>query len=354
MYVLIMAGGYGKRFWPYSRDKNPKQFLSLFGKKSLLEETVSRILPLAGNEKIFIVTNNSHKRKTAELLSDIPKENIITEPIGRDTAACIGLGAVYIKNKDPEGVQVVLPADHLIENVSAFRKVIKNAVSLAQEKNCLVTIGIKPSYPNTGYGYIQYSEDKKERDSIYKVKAFAEKPNIETAQRFLASGDFLWNSGIFIWKADTILSEMEAFLPELHDGLMQINNSINKRNVAGIIKKVYSHIRNISIDYGIMEKAKDVYVIKADFGWSDVGNWAEVYRLGEKDDQENVTEGNVVLRESNGNLVLSSKKLLTGIGLKDMIIIDTNDVMLICPKSESQNVKELVDYIKRKGLREFL
>ena len=354
MHVLIMAGGYGKRFWPRSRDKNPKQFLSIFGQKSLLEDTVSRIAPLAKEENIFIVTNSAYKRKTIDLLGNIPKENIISEPIGRDTAACIGLGAVFMKKHDRNDVQVVLPADHLIENVSAFREVIKKAARVAQEKNCLVTIGIKPTYPNTGYGYIQYSTDKNESDNIYKVKTFAEKPNLETAQRFLESGDFLWNSGIFIWKIDTILNQIETHLPELYDGLMEIEKNIDKKNVGAVIKKVYSRIRNISIDYGIMEKAKDVYVIKSDFGWSDIGSWAEVHRLGEKDSRQNVIQGNAILRESTGNLVIGKKKLITGIGLNDMIIIDTDDILLVCPKSECQNVKELVDYIKRKGMKEFL
>jgi len=356
MYALIMAGGAGKRFWPWSRDKNPKQFLNIFGEKSLLEETVNRLQSVVKKEDIYIITTSSQKKKIMELIKDIPRENIVPEPIGRDTAACIGLGAIFMNKKNPESVQTVLPSDHLISDVANFRKVLKKAAKLAKEKNCLVTIGIKPTYPNTGYGYIQYTISKEEKldEDIYRVKTFAEKPNLETAQRFIESGDFLWNSGIFVWKVKTILEEIERSLPELYDGLMEIEKNIDKKNIYTIIRKIYSRIRSISIDYGVMEKAKDVYVVKADFGWNDVGSWAEVYRLGDKDENQNVIMGNVVLRDSKENLIHSKKKLLTGIGINDMIIIDTNDVLLICPKDQSQNVKELVDYLKRKNMKEFL
>ncbi|NVM01817.1 MAG: mannose-1-phosphate guanylyltransferase [Candidatus Helarchaeota archaeon] len=356
MYALIMAGGVGKRFWPWSRDKNPKQFLNIFGEKSLLEETVDRLRSIVKKEDIYIITTSSQKKRIVNLIKDILTENIIPEPIGRDTAACIGLGAILMSKKNPESVQIVLPSDHLISDVENFRKVLKKAAILAKEKDCLVTIGIKPTYPNTGYGYIQYTVGKEEElnEDIYKVKTFAEKPNLETAQRFLESGDFLWNSGIFVWKVKTILKEIETSLPELYDGLMEIERSFNKKNIYTTIRKVYSQIRSISIDYGVMEKAKDVYVVKGDFGWNDVGSWAEVYRLGNKDKNQNFIMGNVVLRDSKGNLIYSKKKLLTGIGINDMIIIDTNDVLLICPKDQSQNVKELVDYLKRKDMKEFL
>ncbi len=351
-----MAGGTGKRFWPWSRGKNPKQFLNIFSEKSLLEETLDRLPSLVNNEDIYIITTSSQKKKMVNLIKNIPEENIIAEPIGRDTAACIGLGAILMKEKDPDEVQIVLPSDHIINDVENFREVICKAAKLAKKKNCLVTIGIKPSYPNIGYGYIQYNIDKKEDlgEDIYKVKTFAEKPNIETARRFLDSGDFLWNSGMFIWKVSTILNEIEKSLPELYEGLIEIEKNINEKNIYSLIRKVYGRLRSISIDYGIMEKAKDVYVIKADFGWSDIGSWSEVYRLGKKDENMNVISGNVVLRESHGNLINSKKKLLTAIGINDMIIIDTNDVLLICPKEKAQHVKELVDYLKRKDMKEFL
>jgi mannose-1-phosphate guanylyltransferase len=357
MYALIMAGGLGKRFWPWSRDKNPKQFLNIFSEKSLLEETAERLESIVKKEDIYIITNISHKRRIAELIKDVPKENIIAEPIGRDTSACIGLGAIFMKRKNPKGIQIVLPSDHLISEIETFRDILKKASRLAEEKNCLVTIGIKPTHPNTGYGYIQYLLEKEEErwdENIYKVKTFAEKPNLETARSFLESGNFLWNSGIFVWRIETILKEIESSLPELYYGLMEIEKNLNKKNINSVIKRVYSRIKNISIDYGIMEKAKDVYVIKADFGWSDVGNWSEVYRLGKKDESQNVIMGNVVLRESDGNLIYSKKKLLTGIDIHNMIIIDTDDVLLICSKDKAQNVKELVDYIKRKDMKEFL
>lgn len=351
-----MAGGAGKRFWPWSRDKYPKQFLNIFGEKSLIEETVNRLQSVVKKENIYIITTSSQKKRIIELIKDIPRENIVPEPIGRDTATCIGLGAILMYKKNSESVQIVLPSDHLISDVANFRKVLKKAAKLAKEKNCLVTIGIKPTYPNTGYGYIQYTigEEEKLDEDIYRVKTFAEKPNLETAQRFIESGDFLWNSGIFVWKVKTILKEIETSLPELYNGLMEIEKNIDKKNIYTIIRKIYSQVRSISIDYGIMEKAKDVYVVKADFGWNDVGSWAEVYRLGNKDENQNVIMGNVVTRDSKGNLIYSKKKLLTGIGINDMIIIDTNDVLLICPKDQNQNVKELVDYLKRKNMKEFL
>ncbi len=356
MYGLIMAGGVGKRFWPWSRGKNPKQFLKISENKTMLRKTFERLISLMEPDKVFIVTNKMQKKKILLDIPEIPEVNIVVEPFGKDTAPCIGLGSLFTMLKDPEAVQLVLPADHLIKDEKLFTNIVKKAVNFVERKNCLMTIGIKPTRPETGYGYIQYEIPKKEkkRYQVFKVKTFAEKPNLETAERFLESGDFLWNSGIFIWKVKTILKEIENSLPELYEGLMNINKYINTKYYNTILRRVYKQIKSISIDYGVMEKAEDVWVIKGDFGWSDIGSWEEFYNLGEKDKDLNVINGKGVLLDSTGNLILSDKRFIAGIDLKDLVIIDTKDAVLIVPRDKCQKVKELVDYLRKKNMKEIL
>ncbi|MFC1555740.1 mannose-1-phosphate guanylyltransferase [candidate division KSB1 bacterium] len=361
MYGIIMAGGIGKRFWPMSRTTRPKQFLRLFSENSMIRMTYERLLPIMKNEDIFIITNKKQNKLTAAELPEIPKSNIVCEPLGKDTAPCIGLGALFAIEKDPDAVIAVLPADHLIKDETQFRKVLKTAGEFAAAEECLVTIGIEPTRPETGYGYIQIDESSKtsvpeayNNNGIYKVKAFAEKPNIETAKRFIESGDFLWNSGIFIWKAQTILQYMEEFLPELYDTLNNLRQYINTSSFNSELLRAYKQIKSISIDYGIMEKAHDVFLVRGDFGWSDVGSWEEYYNIKDKDENGNVCSGTCVTVDSNNNLIISDNKLVTAIGMKDMIVVNTKDVMLICPRGDSQKVKTLVDKLTRKQLTKYL
>jgi len=356
MYGLIMAGGIGKRFWPWSRGKNPKQFLKISEDKTMLRKTFERLSRIMEPENIYIITNKMQKKMILLDLPEIAENNIIVEPFGKDTAPCIGLGSLFTGVHDPEAIQVVVPADHLIENEKEFKRIVLKAAQFVEKKECLMTIGIKPARPETGYGYIQYCtpEKQKQKRQIYKVKTFAEKPNLETADRFIRSGDFLWNSGIFIWKAKTILNEIENSLPELYAGLMDINKYMNTDSFSRIVRRVYRQTKSISIDYGVMEKAKDVWVIEGDFGWSDVGSWEEYYNLGIKDKNNNFIKGKGLLLDSTGNLVFSEKKLIAGIDLENLIIIDTKDALLIVPRDKSQRVKDLVDHLSKKNMREVL
>ncbi|MFC1728836.1 mannose-1-phosphate guanylyltransferase [candidate division KSB1 bacterium] len=362
MYGIIMAGGVGKRFWPMSRTKKAKQFLRLFGERSMIQMTYERLRAIIDPQRILVVTNKKQARLTSEELPEIPAGNIIGEPLGKDTAPCIGLSALIALEDDPDAVMAVLPSDHLIQNVKEFHRILELGASLAREKECLITIGIIPTRPETGYGYVQIDKDPADhslpeeytKKDVFKVKTFAEKPNLETAHRFIESGDFLWNSGIFIWKATAILHQIEELLPELYETLLEVKNHINKPGFNKVLLTAYRQIKSISIDYGVMEKAQNVFLIKGDFGWSDVGSWEEYYNLNAKDDAGNVIIGSAVLNDSHNNLIISDKKLVATIGLDDMIVVNSNNVLLICPRGESQKVKELVDYLTRKQMGGYL
>lgn len=345
LYAVIMAGGVGSRFWPRSRKATPKQLLKIFGDKTMIQETVSRLNGLIPEKNIFIITNEDQAEKIREQLNHIPKGNVIAEPFGKNTAPCIGLAATLIKHKDPEGVLIILPADHLIPDVKKFQKVLKTAVKFAFSSNGLITIGIQPTRPETGYGYIQYLENEVDK-GVYPVKSFAEKPNINTAQRFIESGDFLWNSGMFIWKADTILNEMKELMPDLYDGLTRLTKSIDTNNFYPELRKVYGQVRSISIDYGIMEKSKNVYLVKGDFGWSDVGSWETVYQLSDKNHDENSIAGDIFESSTRNSYIFSDKKFTAVIGVENLIIINTEDSLLICDRKNAQDVKLVVDYLK--------
>jgi len=280
------------------------------------------------------------------------------EPLGRNTAPCIGLAAKWIYHYDPEAIMVILPADHIIGNTEEFLHVIQRAAHVAAENDALVTIGIKPTHPETGYGYIQFEDTSEQNpywaDGIYRVKTFAEKPNLETAEKFLKSGDFLWNSGMFIWKARVILQEIEKHLPELGEQLAKLGPVIGTEAYQTTLEHVYGVIRSISIDYGVMEKAAKVFVAKGDFGWSDVGSWDEVVRLTPKNGDGNVLHGTVIVKDSHHNYIDAGNKVVAMIGVEDMIVVTTDDAVLICKKGRSQDVKEIVDYLRRKQMNELL
>jgi len=355
-YAIIMAGGVGTRFWPRSREKNPKQFLNIIGDQSLIQQTYHRILPLIPKENILFVINQIHFNPLKRQLPDIPEENILLEPIGKNTAPCIGLASLHIKRRDPNAVTIVLPSDHLIENEDLFLRVLRVGIAIAQEEDYLVTIGIQPTRPATGYGYIQLHRKIRELNgvSVYRVKTFAEKPNLATALEFLRSGDFLWNSGMFIWKVSTVLREIEEYLPELYNGLMTIEKHIGNEHYFSSVETVYRKTRSISIDYGIMEKSQRVCVIKGEFGWSDVGSWEEAYKFLPKDRHGNALVGQHVLKETQNCLIVSPDTLVATIGLQDLIIVKSQNALLICPKSKAQDVKEIVDILKKENLKEYL
>jgi len=352
MYALIMAGGLGTRFWPKSRKKHPKQLLQIASERSLIQNTVARLQPLMPNENVFIVSTKEQREEIQKQLPEIPEQNLIIEPKGKNTAPCIGLSALFIERLDPEGVMVVLPADHLITDNEMFYQILKVGSKVAAERDSLVTIGIKPTFPATGYGYIQFNQEIETIDGVdvLNVKTFAEKPNPGTAKRFVASGDFLWNSGIFLWKARTILREIEEHLPHLYDGLMEIKQAIGTPEEGETINRVYCQIRSISIDYGVMEYAKDVVALRGLFGWNDLGSWDEVYNIQQKDREGNVLIGKHILKDSKGCYVDAPNKSVAIVGIDDLIVVDTDDAILICPRDKAQDVKDIPDLAKRKKL----
>ncbi len=355
-YAVIMAGGSGTRFWPLSRRSSPKQVLSITDENSLLRNTVNRLRDLIPLEKLLIVTNRRQLRVIQPQLPEFGYENYLLEPTPRNTAPCIGLAAIHIRQLNPDGVMVVLPADHLIRDDEKFKDTILKGVEIALGKDALVTIGIPPSRPETGYGYIQVedSEDPLPK-GVSKVKAFAEKPNLATATRFVESGDFYWNSGIFIWKVSRILAEMEEHLPEQYYQLHLIEEAMKGDSGEAVLKRRFKLIRPISIDYGIMEvTSTPIYTIKGDFGWSDVGSWDEVYRISEKAKNDNVHVGETVSIDAHNNYLYSPDKLTAIIGLDDVLVINTKNATLICPRNRAQDVKKIVDILNNEGKKEYL
>jgi mannose-1-phosphate guanylyltransferase len=352
-HAVIMAGGIGSRFWPRSRKKKPKQVLNIFGSNTLLQETVDRISELIPLSEILIVTTAELTEHIRNQLPDLKEKNIIIEPVGRNTAPCIGLAAWEIATRDPDGIMVVLPADHLISDRQRFIHCLEQAIDTARNDDSLVTIGITPTQPETGYGYIQFDPGDVKPSGAYGVKTFAEKPGLETAERFLKSGDFLWNSGIFIWSVKRILAEIEHSLPELFAALLAIDELEGKHKNTQY-DHIYGGLRPISIDYGVMERAQNVAVVKGDFSWSDIGNWAEVYRLSPKDSAGNVNLNGHILIDTSNCLIDSSDRLVATVGINDMIIINTQDALLICHRDHAQNVKRVVELMERKKLDEYL
>jgi len=353
LYAVIMAGGVGSRFWPRSKKKTPKQLLKIFGESTMIQETVKRLEGIVKNENIYIITNKIQKTGVLTQLSQLPVENIIEEPFGRNTAACIGLASVLIGKKDPDAVTLILPSDHIINGEKEFHDTLLKAAEFANEERGLVTIGIPPSRPETGYGYIQIDE-KPVSDGVFKVLTFAEKPNYSTAVRFIESGDFFWNSGMFIQRADVILDEMKLHMPELHEGLMKISDAIGTKEYMEVLTNVYGRLKKISIDYGIMEKSKKVNLTKGNFKWSDVGSWEAVYELTEKDKNNNAKVGKVYTESSVNSFIYSPDKFVALIGVENLIVINNDDSLLICRRDKAQDVKNVIDYLKINELTEYL
>ena len=353
LYAVIMAGGVGSRFWPRSKKKTPKQLLNIFGTHTMIQETVERLDGVVPEKNILIVTNKVQKDEIVRQLPHLPKENIIEEPFGRNTAACIGLASVIVKAKSEDAVTLILPADHIIRDIEDYHGTLKEAAEFADKSKGLVTIGIKPTRPETGYGYIQMEENEIE-DHIHKVYTFAEKPNYATAVRFLESGDFYWNSGMFIWHVDAILNEIEKYMPDLYEGLNELIPAISTPEFYDTLANVYGKLRNISIDYGIMEKSRNVYLIKGEFSWSDVGSWEEVYQLTDKDDNGNAIVGNIFTEMTVDSYIYSPDKFTSVIGVDNLIIINTDDALLVCRRDKSQDVKKIVDHLKINKLSEYL
>jgi mannose-1-phosphate guanylyltransferase len=349
-YVIIMAGGVGSRFWPLSRSKKPKQFLDILGTgETLIQQTFRRFKSVCPEENILVVTNFDHRELVREQLG-IKPERILSEPLRKNTAPCIAYGTFIIRDENPNAVIAVTPADHIISNEDEFRKVINDGYKFAQVNDVLITLGIKPDKPETGYGYIQ--KDLEESidgfANINKVKAFTEKPDLVTAKSFLQSGDYYWNSGIFIWSSKSIIRALETFLPDICNAFNGDGSFPGRITDVDYINKIYNTIRSISIDYGVLEKAGNVYVLGADMGWSDLGTWGSLCDHTSSDFNGNsIVRGKAFTHESNGNLIsITPGKSVIIEGLKDFIVVDTEDALLIIRKKEEQKIKQYLEEIK--------
>jgi mannose-1-phosphate guanylyltransferase len=355
-YVAIMAGGIGSRFWPVSRTDKPKQFLDILGTgKTLIQWTFERFAKFLPAENIFVVTSEEYADLVAEQLEHLPKENILTEPSRKNTAPCIAYISYKLAQKNKDACLFCAPADHIILDTDTFTQVANSAFDFAKNIKSIVTIGIKPNHPNTGYGYIQY-EPLTVAENVHKVKTFTEKPNLELAKTFLESGDFLWNGGMFIWSVKNIITAFEKYLPEIHELFVSDMEQFNTAAEKATIQKIYPQCTSISIDNGIMEKADNVYVIPAEFGWSDLGTWNSAYDNLEKDYYGNAVTGNnvIVIDAKNCMINAPKNKLHVLQGLEDFIIVDTEDALLICKKDKEQDIKEYVAEVKRSNGDKYL
>ncbi|MBU0509316.1 mannose-1-phosphate guanylyltransferase [bacterium] len=355
LHSVIMAGGVGARFWPISRRQRPKQLLDLLGEGSLIEQTLSRIEPLVAPERRWIVTSPSQAGLIHEMVPSLSASRFILEPMGKNTAPAIGLSAVHLLRQDPDAVMLVLPADHRISEVEKFRECLMTAVEMVSNSDRLATLGIEPTRPETGYGYIQIDRAAGAISSgVWRVKTFAEKPNPTAAKLFLESGEFLWNSGIFVWRADVILRQLAEHQPKWYSGLQEIAGVIGTPDEEEMARHVFAALKGISIDYAVMEHAPQVIVVQGTFGWSDVGSWDEIWRLLQQDKDGNASRGTARLVQSKNNLVLARERLIALVGVEDMIVVDAGDAILICPRSESQRVRALVDELEKSSEDSYL
>jgi mannose-1-phosphate guanylyltransferase len=348
-YVAIMAGGIGSRFWPMSRTRYPKQFLDILGMgRTLIQQSYDRYSKVVPPANVYVVTSHEYVDIVKAQLPELPASNILAEPSRKNTAACIAYIAFHLQAKDPDAVMIAAPADHLVTETEQFIETASKALDFVESVNSLVTIGIKPTHPNTGYGYIQH-EMMQAAPDVFKVKTFSEKPSEEIAKAFIASGDFLWNAGIFTWKVSTVLTAFESHLSEVYEVFAAEKEHFNTATEREAIERIYPQCTNVSVDFGVMEKASNVFVIPASFGWSDLGTWNSAWDNMEKDYFGNAVVGkNVMVVDANNCMVHApDKKLVLLQGLRDYIIVDTEDALLICKKDKEQQIKEYVAEVKR-------
>ena len=356
MYHIILAGGSGSRFWPKSRKNHPKQLLSILNDDSMIRTTVNRIKIIDNDpSKIYIIASEKLCKLIKEDIPELPKENFIIEPSGKNTAPAIGLAALHIYHRDPSGVMGIYPSDHLIQEEDKFVEAINKAEKVAFEKSALMTVGITPTYPATGYGYIQCDyKNSNKYSKIYKVKTFAEKPNFVTAEKFIKSNEFLWNGGIFVFKAEVILLLMKTFMCELHDSLDAIFDAIGTPHYNTVLDREWELIQPESIDYGILENAKNVYTVKADFTWNDMGSWKSLFEVMNKNQNENVIKGEVITLNTEKSMVYSPNKLTAVIGMENITVVNLEDSTLIMPMSEVEKVKDIVKMLESMNKEEYL
>jgi mannose-1-phosphate guanylyltransferase len=348
IYGLILAGGKGSRLYPLSRAGEPKQFLKLINDKSFLVNTVDRIIPIIDRDNIYVVTNMDYKEKVKNELIGIKDENIFVEPANKETATCIGLSAVKLLKQDANAVMVVLPSDHYIQGEKNYIDTLSQAIEMANKRRCIVTLGIEPNRPETGYGYIEMGERTTGNIPTYKIARFTEKPNLEVAKDFILKGTYLWNSGMFIFRADVILREIEKYLPKLHKPLMEIYKSLGEENEEEVIKEQYEFIDGISIDFGVMQKTRKAYVIKCDFSWDDMGSFGALSRLLSTYRNNNISP-NVYVDECENCSIFGGKNLIIGFGIKDLVVVDAGDVILVMDKNKDQEIKHLLNKLNEQS-----
>ncbi|MGK7369593.1 MAG: mannose-1-phosphate guanylyltransferase [Candidatus Halalkalibacterium sp. M3_1C_030] len=360
LHAVIMAGGSGTRFWPRSTKEKPKQFLKIFGDQTMLQDTVERISPVIPAERVWVITNERYIQLVKDQLPNVPDSNIIGEPVARNTAPCVASAATLLQEKDPEATMVVLPADHSITNPEKFISILETAAAKANQDDALITIGIRPDRPETGYGYIEFDKKSDETikgNEVKKVVQFREKPDIKTARQFIYSGNFLWNSGMFVWKASTITGQFRKHLPKVYEQMDKLEPAVGTDRQEEAVNSFYQNCPSISIDYGIMEKAETVYVVPGEFGWNDVGSWRAVYDLREKDEQGNVIQSDTAILESSENNLVHSenKKLIALVGVENLAVVETENAILVCNLDQSQGVKQIVEALKsKKDLEKYL
>jgi mannose-1-phosphate guanylyltransferase len=352
MYVLILAGGTGTRLWPRSRTASPKQLLNLSGGQTMMQATVKRVLPIVPVERIFVASNREYGPLIKEQIPNLPRQNIVEEPSGKNTAPCIGLAALHM---DPAEVMASLHADHFIADEAGFREALLAAEEVAKQ-GYLVTLGIKPDKPETGYGYVQRADALGEfnNHTVYRAAGFLEKPDLATAERFLASGEYYWNSGIFIWQISTLLDSFKNLMPEFAEKLGEIDQALEAGEA---IDPIWQQIQSVSIDVGVMERAEKVAVVPVDIGWNDVGSWAAIHEInaGQSDENNNVAlDAEHISIDTEGVLIEGNGRLVATIGLKDVIIVDSGDALLVCAKDRAQDVKEVVNWLKENNRSEML
>ena len=354
-YTVIMAGGSGTRFWPLSRRKHPKQLLELFGRGTLLEQTVGRLLSLIPADRTYVYTNELIRREVCRRLPQIPHAQIVAEPASRNTAPTLGVAAHEIARRDPHGVMVVLPADHTIAKSAEFLRVLRAGCRVAQGDGKTVVIGLKPTRPDTGFGYVRVGarEARVNGQDIYPVEKFTEKPALAVARRYVASGRYFWNGGMFIWRASTLLENFARYQPIMADQLARLAAAGGIRS-ATAFRRLFPRFEKISIDYAIMEKISNIHAVAADIGWNDVGSWAVVYDLSATDAEANVRPQRSLCLDSRGNMIVADKKFVVTVGVHDLVIVQTDDALMVCPRDRSQDVGKAVQALEKAGLRELL
>lgn len=353
---VVLAGGGGTRFWPLSRQNMPKQLLNISGNDIMINETINRCSGLIESLDTYIVTNKTQLDVLGKvLLSDIPRDNILVEPVGRNTAACIAYAALALKKKYDDAVMVVLPSDHYIHDVVNFRNTLSMVCTMAEDTDKLFTIGIKPTFPATGYGYIKYDPSALNvTTQAFDVEEFVEKPNFDKAKTYMESGRYLWNSGMFIWRASTILDSFKRYLPRLYKTLMGLYRFIGTENENKVIEEIYPQLQNISIDYGILERSDEVMVVTGNFGWNDVGSWDALGAIFPVDESGNIVKAKHIGINTRNSIIYSGDRLITTIGINSLIIADTEDALLICTKDNAQDVRKIVDELKRRNMEEYI